>query len=102
MQVNAMEIGYEFNRELWAKGIINDLSYVLFNLKIGNFDGKFNVEQFISDTCIIKEELNDEQLENGWKAKMLNPKTVLTAITILEEKNFIKPDIDINIQMVEI
>lgn len=100
MEVDKLEISYEFNRELWAKGIINDISYVLFVLKLSKFGGRFNVENFIANNCIIKEELSEEQLRDGWKAKILNFKTVLAAIVALEEKNFITPDIDINIELI--
>ena len=102
MQVNQLEISHEFNRQLWSKGIINDISYVLFVLKLEDFGGKFNVDNFISDNCITKEELNNEQIADGWKAKMLSFKTVLAAIAVLEEKNFIAPDIDINIELIAI
>lgn len=70
-------------RELWCKGIINDLSYITFALELES-KAAFNIDSFAQKWENI--ELSEEQLNDGWKGKKLKLRTVLNVIGILDEK----------------
>jgi hypothetical protein len=70
-------------RELWCKGIINDLSYITFALELES-KATFNIDSFARKWENI--ELSEEQLNDGWKSKKLKIRTVLNVIGILDEK----------------
>jgi hypothetical protein len=73
-------------RELWCKGIINDLSYITFALELES-KANFNVESFAHKWENI--ELSDEQIEDGWKPKKLKLRSVLNTIAVLDEKGYL-------------
>lgn len=81
-------------RELWCKGIINDLTYISFALE---FESKtnFNLESFIRKWENI--ELSENQIDDGWKPKKLNLKTVLNSICVLDDKGLL--DCDFSVQV---
>ena len=70
-------------RELWCKGIINDLSYITFALELES-KAAFNIDSFARKWENI--ELSEGQLDDGWKPKKLKIRTILNVISILDEK----------------
>jgi hypothetical protein len=70
-------------RELWCKGIINDLTYITFALELES-KAIFNIDSFTRKWENI--ELSEEQQDDGWKSKKLKLRTVLNVIAALDEK----------------
>jgi hypothetical protein len=70
-------------RELWCKGIINDISYVTFALELES-KAAFNIDSFARKWENV--ELSGEQLNDGWKSKKLKVRAILNVIGILDEK----------------
>jgi hypothetical protein len=70
-------------RELWCKGIINDLSYITFALELES-KAAFNIDSFARKWENV--DLSEEQADDGWKSKKLKLRTVLNVIGILDEK----------------
>jgi hypothetical protein len=70
-------------RELWCKGIINDLSYITFALELES-KAMFNIDSFTRKWENV--ELSEEQQDDGWKSKKLKLRTVLNVIAALGER----------------
>lgn len=70
-------------RELWCKGIINDLSYITFALELEP-KAAFNIDSFARKW--ENTELSEDQIDDGWKPKKLKLRTVLNVIAVLDEK----------------
>jgi hypothetical protein len=70
-------------RELWCKGIINDLSYITFALELES-KAAFNIDSFTQKW--ENAELSEEQQDDGWKSKKLKLRTVLNVIAALDER----------------
>jgi hypothetical protein len=70
-------------RELWCKGIINDLSYITFALELES-KAAFNIDSFTRKWENV--ELSEEQQDDGWKNKKLKLRTVLNVIAALDER----------------
>jgi hypothetical protein len=70
-------------RELWCKGIINDLSYITFALELES-KAIFNIDSFARKWENV--ELSEEQQKDGWKPKKLKLRNVLNVIAVLDEK----------------
>jgi hypothetical protein len=86
-------------RELWCKGVINDLSYVSFALEFNN--GKsLEVSGFAREWSLT--ELSDSMVEDGWKPKILKVRSVLNALCILNDKNFTDTDITVKVNQLSL
>jgi hypothetical protein len=70
-------------RELWSKGILSDLSYVSFALELHN-KSSLDLQQFSRDWSV--EDLAEDQILDGWKAKTLKIRAILNAICVLDSK----------------
>jgi hypothetical protein len=70
-------------RELWCKGIINDLAYITFALELES-KAAFNIDSFTRKW--ENAELSEEQQDDGWKPKKLKLRTVLNVIAVLDER----------------
>lgn len=81
-------------RELWCKGIINDLSYIIFALELES-KANFNIDSFIRKwECL---DLSEQQADDGWKKKNLKLRSVLNTIAILDEKSIISANLTASI-----
>lgn len=86
-------------RELWCKGIINDLSYIIFALELES-KANFNIDSFVRKwECL---ELSEQQIDDGWKPKKLKLRSVLNTIAILDEKGLLGCDFNIKIQQLSL
>lgn len=86
-------------RELWCKGIINDLSYIIFALELET-KANFNIDSFIRKwECL---ELSEQQADDGWKKKNLKLRSVLNTIAILDEKGLLGCEFSIKIQQLSL
>jgi hypothetical protein len=81
-------------RELWCKGIFNDLAYVSFALELRS-KSALDILQFSRDWSM--EDLSDSQVADGWKTKKLKVRSILNAICILDDKG--AADCDFNAQV---
>jgi hypothetical protein len=70
-------------RELWCKGIINDLTYITFALDLES-KAAFNIDSFTQKW--ENAELSEEQQDDGWKSKKLRLRTVLNVIATLDAR----------------
>ena len=81
-------------RELWSKGILSDLAYVSFALELHN-KPTLDILRFSRDWGV--EDLAENQIADGWKAKRLKIRSILNAICILDDKGM--ADCDFNAQV---
>lgn len=86
-------------RELWCKGIVNDLTYIAFALQFGG-NKNLDVSRFVSEWSVT--ELSEFQIEEGWKNKMLKAKSVLGAICVLNDKGFSDIDFDVKVNQLSL
>jgi hypothetical protein len=70
-------------KELWCKGIVNDLTYVAFALQLHD-KPTLDMMQFSRDWSI--EDLSDDMKDGGWKPKKLKVRSILNAICILDDR----------------
>lgn len=94
-----IEINETKLRELWCKGIINDITYIAFALQFGG-DKNLDVSRFASEWSVT--ELSEFQVEEGWKAKILKVRSVLNAMCILNDKNFSDVDFDVKVNQLSL
>ena len=85
-------------KQMWSFGVMSDLSYIIFAIKSeSDSDEQWSIDSFIHRWAIWKEELGEQELEDGWKPKTLKKRQVLNAISILEEKGLLAPKIEIEV-----
>lgn len=86
-------------RELWCKGIINDLAYITFALELES-KANFNIDSFIRKWENL--ELSEQQTNDGWKPKKLKLRSVLNAIAILDERGYLGCSFNIQVQQLSL
>lgn len=86
-------------RELWCKGVVNDLSYIVFALELES-KANFNIESFVRKwECL---DLSKEQTDDGWKPKKLKLRSVLNAICVLDDKGFLGCNFNVQVQQLSL
>lgn len=78
-----IEIGEWKLKELWCKGIVNDVTYVAFALQLHD-KPTLDMMQFSRYWSI--EDISDDMADGGWKPKKLKVRSILNAICILDDK----------------
>lgn len=86
-------------RELWCKGIINDLSYITFALELES-KANLNIENFARKWENV--ELSEEQIDDGWSKKKLKLRSVLNAISILDEKGLLGCSFNVKVEQLSL
>lgn len=86
-------------RELWCKGVINDLAYISFALELES-KAAFNIDSFSRKWENV--ELSEEQIDDGWKPKKLKVRTILNVIGILDERGMMGCDFNIKVSQLSL
>lgn len=86
-------------RELWCKGIINDLAYITFALELES-KANFSIESFVRKWENV--ELSEQQADDGWKPKKLKLRAVLNAICALDDKGFLGCSFNVKVEQLSL
>jgi hypothetical protein len=86
-------------KELWCKGVVNELAYISFALEL-NDSPSIDIVSFAMIWSVT--ELSEEQLDDGWKPKKLKPRSVMNAILVLDEKGFTSIDVSVKVNQLSL
>ena len=97
-ELSTIKIDSEKLTELWNKGVLNDLAYISFALSFDihpSASTMLDVQDFCNRWSV--DDVSEQMVEDGWKKKILKPKTVVNALFILEEKLFTAQKVSVNL-----